>query len=88
MLGIDSNERIHEYVKKYIDVPKYSYHQINIKHFISQWRKFKVQLLFSEKGEDVTEKCIEEFVKYTKYFTNGRFAKLLTETKKIDKKII
>ena len=80
MLGIDSNEKIEEFVKKYIGLTKYSYHQINIfvKLFISQYNKFKSKLKFLSGNNDVTEKCIQEFAKCTQYFTNGGFAKLLT----------
>jgi len=88
MLDINSNEGIQEFVKKYIGVPKYSYHQINIfvKLFISQYSKFKTKLHFLENGKDVTEKCIQEFANCTKYFTNGGFSQLLTGIKKMDKK--
>ena len=88
MLGITSNEGMQDFVKKYIGVEKYSYHQINIfvKLFISQYSKFKSKLRFTNKGEDVTEKCIEEFANCTKYFTNGGFARLLTGLEKNDKR--
>ena len=85
MLGINSNEGIKEFVEKYfkkIGIEKYTYHQINIfiKLFISQYSQFKGKLIFKSNNEDVTEKCIEDFSKSTKYFTNGGFAKLLTGT--------
>ena len=90
MLGINSNEGIKEFVEKYfkkIGIEKYTYHQINIfiKLFISQYSKFKGKLIFKSNDVDVTEKCIEDFSKSTKYFTNGGFAKLLTGTDNNDK---
>ena len=85
MLGINSNEDIKNFVEKYfkkIGIEKYTYHQINIfiKLFISQYNKFKGKLTFLNNGKDVTEKCIEDFSKSSKYFTKSGFAKLLTET--------
>ena len=90
MLGINTNEKMEEFVKKYIGVEKYSYHQINIfiKLFISQYSKFKAKLRFISGGMDVTEKCIQEFANCTKYFTNGGFARLLTGIDKNEKKDI
>ena len=87
MLDIDTNDKIKEFVDKYIGINKYSYHQINIfiKLFISQYNKFKNKLTFLNGDEDVTEKCITEFAKCTQYFTNGGFSKLLTGIVKIDK---
>ena len=84
ILGINSNQGTQEFVKKYIGVPKYSYYQINIfvKLFVSVYRK----LSLLKKGKDITDKCIQEFSKYSLYFINGGFAKLLTGMKKIDKK--
>jgi len=81
MLGYNSNKSIQNFVKEYIGITKYSYHQINIfvNLFISQYNKFKSKLIFLEKGKDVTKICIKEFAKCTQYFTNGGFARLLTE---------
>jgi len=78
MLGINSNEKMKEFVQKYFGVEIYSYHQINIfvKLFISQYGKFKTKLRILENGKDTTEKCIMEFANSTKYFTNGKFANL------------
>ena len=82
MLDIDSNEKIQQFVEKYIGIKKYSYHQINIfiKLFISQYNKTKYKIQFIDNGKDVTEKVIEKFAECTKYFTNGGFAQLLTGT--------
>ena len=87
MLGIKSNEEMQNFVKKYIGVERYSYHQINIfiKIFISQYSKFESKLIFLQNDQNITQKCIEEFAKCTQYFTNGGFSQLLTE-KKDDKK--
>ena len=80
------NKDIMEFVKTYIGIDKYSFHQINIfiKLFISEYSQFNNKISFictDEKGtgEDVTEKRIIEFAKCTRYFTNGGFAKLLTK---------
>jgi len=91
MLEINTNDGIQKFVSKYfekIDIKKYSFHQINmfIKLFISQYSKFKGKLTFWSDKKDVTEKCIEDFSKSTRYFTNGGFAKLLTGTDNIDRK--
>ena len=82
MLGIDSNEKIKEFVEKYIGITRpqpYSFHQINIfiKLFISQYNQFECKLRFLNGKKDVTEECISEFAKCTQYFTNGSFAKLI-----------
>jgi midasin (ATPase involved in ribosome maturation) len=50
---------------------------IFIKLFISQYRKYKTKLNFTEGKKDVTNKYIEDFAKCTKYFTNGVFVNLL-----------
>ena len=88
ILGIYSNERMHKFAKINIGVPKYSFHQINIfvKLFISQYSKFKTKFQLFKNGEDLNKKSIEEFAKCIKIFTNGGFSKLLTGTKKLDKK--
>ena len=88
LLGIDSNEGIQEFVKKYIGIQKYSFHQINIfvKFFISQYGNLKEKLQIIENGKDVTDKCFHEFAKCTQYFTNGGYAQLLTGIKKIYEK--
>ena len=79
MLLIKSNEEIQKFVKDFIGIPKYSYHQINIfiKLFISQYNKFESKLKFLSNGKDVTNDCIREFAKCTHYFTNGGFSRLL-----------
>ena len=81
MLGYKTNEEIEEFVKKYIGIEKYSFHQIQmfIKLFISQYNMFNSKLKFTDGGKDVTEQCIKDFAKSTKYFTYGGFAKLLID---------
>ena len=88
MLEKKSNKEIQEFVKKYIGVQKYSYHQINIfiKLFISQYSKFNTKLEFWSGDKDVTEECIQDFANCTKYFTNGGFSRLLTGTEINDEK--
>ena len=82
---INSNEKIKEFVKEHIGIPRYSFHQINIfiKLFISQFSKFKGTLKLttvdkSGNTEDITKKSLIDFAKCTRYFTNGGFAELLT----------
>ena len=88
MLEDNSEDRIDKFIKKNIGINKYSYHQINIfiKLFISQYGKFQKKLIFLENGKEVTKKCIDEFAKCTKYFTNGGFSQLLTGEYKSDDK--
>ena len=91
MVGLNSNEKIEkDFLQKYMDKQKkYSYHQIIIflKLFISQYNKFDSKLTFYKtingNQKDVTEKCICDFAKSTKYFINNEFQNLLME--KIDK---
>ena len=56
-----------------------------IKLFISQYNKFKGKLTFWRGKIDVTDQCIEDFSKSTRYFTNGGFSKLLTGIDKINR---
>jgi nucleoside-triphosphatase THEP1 len=86
ILGIKSNQEIQEFVKKYINLDKYSYHQINIfiKLFISQYIKFDTKIKFLSNEKDVTEEKIKQFAQCTQYFTNGGFAQLLTKDKDND----
>ena len=73
------NDEIEKFIKPYIGIEKYSYHQliIFIKLFISQYSKFEKGITITEKNQDVTETYIREFAECTKYFTSGGFAKLL-----------
>ena len=52
MLEKKTNPEIQEFVKKYIGLTKYSYHQINIfiKLFISQYSKFDEKIYFEDGG--------------------------------------
>ena len=81
ILDKKTNEEIQEWVKNHIGIETYSYHQINIfiKLFISQYDKFKGKSKFLVKNnDDVTVKCIKEFVDCTQYFTNVGFSRLMT----------
>ena len=81
MLGYNSNAEIQEFVKEYIGIDKYSFTQINIfiKIFISQFNKSGIKFSFTSKGENLVSKdFIKQFTPCTKYFTDGGFAKLLT----------
>ena len=79
LLGYKSNNEIEKFVKEYIDIKKYSYHQINIfiKIFISQFLDIG-RFSIVKKGENITKNYIKQFTPCTKYFTNGGFAQLLT----------
>ena len=80
-LGIDSNEKIKEFVNKYIGISRYSFCQINIfiKLFISQFSHDNKKINFLELDKDKKEEYIQDFSKYSLYFTNHNFAKILTE---------
>ena len=64
MLGYDSNEQIEQFINAYIDVPKYTYHQINIfiQILISQYSKYESKLTFIGAGKDMTAFYIKDFV--------------------------
>ena len=83
-LGINTNEKLEAFVKKYIGIQKYSFYQIDI--FI----KFIINHLFSisctkfkflSNGKDVTDKIISNFSKCSQYFTNCAFSRILTKNK-------
>jgi len=88
MLEKKTNEEIEKFIKEKMKLEVYSYHQVQIfiKLFISQYSKFEGKLKFKSNGHDVTNECIQEFAKCTKYFTAGGFARLLND-KNIDKNI-
>ena len=77
--------------KKNDEYKIFSYHQINIfiNLFISQYNKFNGSKLFfrkkiqDEEGKnikiDVTDECIKQFARGTKYFFEGAYAQLLTD---------
>ena len=77
--GFDSSNKIEKIIKDYITINKFSYHQIQIfiKLFISQFNKFESELIVYSGENIVTEKFIEEFTEFTKYFTMGSFTKFL-----------
>ncbi len=69
-----------------IGIKEYSYHQVHtfIKIYISQFNTFKSKLIFKDtENKDITDKCIDNFAKSTKYFINGGFAKLIMQKKSI-----
>ena len=80
MLDIKSNEEIQKFVQKYINIPVFSYHQINIfiKIFIAQFGQLNKKISFFNNGKDVTEQRLKEFAMCSKYFTYGGFSQLLT----------
>ena len=79
ILDFSNNKKIEAFIKKYIGIKKYSYHQVHlfIKLFISQFKKFDSKLIFLRNKEDITEECIQDFANSTKYFIDGSFPKLL-----------
>ncbi len=88
MVALNSNAGIEEkFLAKYMDSEKkYSYYQIIIfiQLFISQYNKFNSKLYFTETDDkgvkvDVTDKCIQDFAKSTKYFIDGGFQNLIME---------
>ena len=82
MIGMKSLEDIEKFIKENIDIKEYSYHQIHIfiKIFISQFIKFEGKILLQDyKGENINNELIKYISESTKYFTNGRFAKLIFE---------
>ena len=88
MVALNSNAGIEEkFLAKYMDSEKkYSYYQIIIfiQLFISQYNKFDSKLHFTETDDkgvkvDVTDKCIQDFAKSTKYFIDGGFQNLIME---------
>lgn len=83
MLEYKGNEDIKKFVEGNIGIKHYSFHQVQIfiKIFISQYNKFETKLTFLNYKKDVTKECINDFAKYTKYFTQKGFAKLLTQKK-------
>ena len=79
ILDINSNEKIKEFIKKYINIENSSYHQINmfINIFISQLNKIKNKMNFSHDKENEMKKIIDISAEGAQYFINGCFAKSL-----------
>jgi len=79
---IDNMLNLHKEDFKGTREAKFSYHQINIfiKLFMNQYKIDNKKLKFLEDGEDVTDKCIKNFAKCTKYFILGVYSKFLTGT--------
>ena len=89
ILNYNSNDDIKKFVKDYIGIEKYSYHQINIfiKIFLSQFYSLGNFKITNKSGDNITKDFVKKFTPCTKYFTNGGFAQLLTndDNKKNDK---
>ena len=79
-LDINSNEKLNEFVRKYIGMEKYTFHQTNIfiKIYIFLFNIFTTKLAFYNNEMDITEEIIDNIAKSITYFTNGFYAKLLT----------
>jgi len=83
MIGKRDNKEIEQFIKENIGIEEYSYHQVQtfIKLFISQFSVLEGKIIFTNSQKnDITNKCIKYFSESTKYFTNGGFAKLITNT--------
>jgi hypothetical protein len=81
--GFEDDKQIEKFIKdnfNNINIKEYSYHQVEtfIKLFISQFSLFEGKLKFTESNIDITNKCMKYFEESTQYFTNGGFAKLIT----------
>lgn len=92
MNGFENDKEIEKFIKdnfESIGIKEYSFHQVQtfIKLYISQFNMFDSKLKFTiqdkDKQKDITAKCIENFAKSTKYFTNGGFSKLIMQKKYI-----
>ena len=89
LMGFENDKQIEKFIKdnfNNINIKEYSYHQVEtfIKLFISQFNMFTSNLKFTNTmDEDITDKCIMNFAKSTKYFINGGFAKLIMQKKYI-----
>jgi hypothetical protein len=85
----EENKDIENFIKENLG-NEYSYHQVQtfIKLFISQYKKFNEKKIVctDSNGNNITKKCINDFIQATKYFTNGGFSKLIMELKE-DKEI-
>ena len=88
MLGkeAEKDEQIENFIKDNIILKEYSYYQIQtfISLFISQFEIFKGKIIkfCDSQKKDITKECIKNFAESTIYFTNGGFAKLITDKKK------
>ena len=80
MIEKEKNDEIEKFIKDNIGIIDYSYHQVQtfIKLFINQFSLFEGKLKFTESNIDITNKCMKYFAESTQYFTNGGFAKLIT----------
>ena len=80
---LGENREIEKKIKTNMDIKKYSFHHILtfIKLFISQHSEMGKIEFKDSYGNNITEKCIENFIETTKYFTNGGFSQLLMTKK-------
>jgi len=85
LIGTDDNKEIEQFIKDKKGIKEYSYYQVEtfIKLYISQFNAFESKVKFTNSEGDITQKCIQYFAETTKYFTNGGFAKLIMEKKRI-----
>ena len=80
---IESNQQIEEFIKKYIGIEKYSYHQVHIyiNLITSQFTQFKSKFisLFGEKIHLEPDAYIEEFSKCAQYYSMIGITKFFIE---------
>ena len=85
MVNLDTDDKIEEFIKQNLGVENYSYYQVNtfIKLFISQCSKIKgnkAKFQFRDSNyKDITDKCLKDFSKASKYFTYSGFTKILMQ---------
>ena len=85
MIDTTDNNKIAEFINKYITIENHSYHQLNIfiDLFIGQYSKTNNKRIFYEGEEIATEKVIENFAKCTEYFTSGGYSNILVNKNNI-----
>ena len=83
LFKIESNQQIEEFIKKYIGIEKYSYHQVHIyiKLITCQFRQFKSKLssYFGEKSGWEQFTYIEEFSKFSQFYAMKGITKFFIE---------
>ena len=90
ILSINTNEKIKEFVDKYICIEnyEYTYHQINIfiNILIEQFKNIKNISNFFDTNKNVEIKLlVEKIAKSTQYFINTKLSKSLIEIEKNNK---
>lgn len=88
MLDLHDNKTIYDYINNLFDIPRHSYHHLNIfiNIFIGQYNKIKSKIRFIANDRDMTYEVIENFKKCTEYFIQGSFTNLLMDPNLINDK--